>query len=258
MRGRELELDDLATASCAKAANIVTSNNMVVVVFMFPPIEMYSNGAATLRNVKRGFDLRLLRVATASFRPALDALDRQPDPQGNRNISRVAAGCRLVEFGRDVPPRCLVAEVRGQVLPDQKRTSASVASVMTPGMISGRAGARDQSAAVLLTRAMLAVGHPRDRGYRRRLINAAARIASLARHARAALARVRALARAAPRAIGMLLADPAGVVAIQARHDGKICCRVGESSRFPMPRFDSAVAVDSFSGPAARWVAGDR
>ena len=115
-----MELDDLATASCAKAASIVTSNNMVFVVFMFPPIEMYSNGAATLRNVKRGFDLRLLRVATASFRPALDALDRQPDPQGNRNISRVAAGCRLVEFGRDVPPRCLVAEVRGQVLPDQK------------------------------------------------------------------------------------------------------------------------------------------
>ena len=46
-----------------------------------------------------------------------------------------------------------------------------------------------------------------------RLINAATRIAKLARHASAAIASIRTLAIAAPRAIGMVLADPAGAVA---------------------------------------------
>jgi hypothetical protein len=52
-----------------------------------------------------------------------------------------------------------------------------------------------------------------------RPINAATRIAKLARHAGAAVASIHALAVTAPGAIGMLLADPAGVVAIQARHE---------------------------------------
>ena len=45
---------------------------------------------------------------------------------------------------------------------------------------------------------------------------------ALARHASAAIARIRTLVVTAPRAIGMVLADPAGVVANRARHDGKI------------------------------------
>jgi len=85
---------------------------------------------------------------------------------------------------------------------------------MTLGMIIGRVRRRDQSATVLLPRAILVVGHARDRRFCRRLIDLAARVASLARHSDFdAIARVLALARAAPRAIGMLLADPAGVVA---------------------------------------------
>jgi hypothetical protein len=46
-----------------------------------------------------------------------------------------------------------------------------------------------------------------------RLINAATRIARLARHASAAIASIRTLAVTAPRPIGMIFADPAGVVA---------------------------------------------
>jgi hypothetical protein len=71
-------------------------------------------------------------------------------------------------------------------------------------------------------RAILVERHARDRGNCRRLIDPAARVANLTRHASAAVARVRTLAVTAPRAIGMVLADPAGVVANRARHDCKI------------------------------------
>jgi hypothetical protein len=65
-----------------------------------------------------------------------------------------------------------------------------------------------------MPRAVLVVGHARDRGNCRRLVDPAARVACLARHADFdAIARVLALAIAAPRAIGRLLTDPAGVVA---------------------------------------------
>jgi hypothetical protein len=57
-------------------------------------------------------------IDAASLRSAFDALKRQRDPQGDRNIRRVADGRGLVEFCRDVPPRCLVAEVRRQMLLD--------------------------------------------------------------------------------------------------------------------------------------------
>jgi hypothetical protein len=66
---------------------------------------------------------------------------------------------------------------------------------------------------------MLAVGHARDRRDRRRLIDATARAASLARHARTTLAGVGALARATPWPVEMVFADPSAVIANVARHD---------------------------------------
>jgi hypothetical protein len=79
-------------------------------------------------------------------------------------------------------------------------------------------------------RAVLVERHARDRGNCRRLIDSAARVASLAWHADFdAIARVLALAIAAPRAIGMLLTDPSRVVANYARHEAKIGAGPGES-----------------------------
>jgi hypothetical protein len=95
--------------------------------------------------------------------------------------------------------------------------SASVATVMTLGMVIGRGRRRDQSATVFLPRAILVVGHARDRGKLGRIIDPASGIA-LARHAGAAITGIRPLAVAAPRPIGMVLAHPARVVANQARH----------------------------------------
>jgi hypothetical protein len=64
----------------------------------------------------------------------------------SRQPSRVAAGSGFVEFGGDVPPRPLIAEVRRQMLRNERADVASVVSVVTFGMTSGRGRRSDQSA----------------------------------------------------------------------------------------------------------------
>jgi hypothetical protein len=101
---------------------------------------------------------------------------------------------------------------------------------MTEGLTSGRGSDRDQSAAVLLTRAILVDCHAGDRRDGRRRIDPAARVASLARHADFdAFARVGALARSAPRTIRMVFADPSAVIA-------KCCTSLRRSGFLPLRR----------------------
>jgi hypothetical protein len=89
-----------------------------------------------------------LARAYAVAQPATAADTRRPlataPCEGDRDICRVAAGHRLVEFGSDVPPRPLVLVVRRQMLVDNVRTPSSVDSVINFGITSGRGGGRDQ------------------------------------------------------------------------------------------------------------------
>jgi hypothetical protein len=81
-----------------------------------------------------------------SFHDGIDAFQGQHQPQRHADFQQVflAVG-RLCNLSRDVPPSRLAAVLLGQVLVDQSRTSASVESFMTVGMVSGRGNGRDQS-----------------------------------------------------------------------------------------------------------------
>jgi hypothetical protein len=83
-------------------------------------------------------------------------------------------------------------------------------------------------------------------GLGRRLINAAAGIAELAGHARAATARIGPLTLTLPRAVRMVLTHPAGGVAIQARHGLQIGAKSAQGILlfwFGRPECDAAVAT---------------
>jgi hypothetical protein len=120
--------------------------------------------------------------------------------EGDRDICRVAAGHRLVEFGSDVPPRPLVLVVRRQMLVDNVRTPSSVDSVINFGITSGRGGGRDQFGRTINDAAPC-----RDRSSPERaetLLAAHRRprpIASFARDARSALARIAVAAKPSTR-----------------------------------------------------------
>jgi hypothetical protein len=60
-----------------------------------------------------------LQGAPVSLCAALDTLQRQRQTQRHGYLDRIAAAGRFVEFGRNVLPCPLVAEVRRQMLRDQ-------------------------------------------------------------------------------------------------------------------------------------------
>ena len=80
--------------------------------------------------------------------PACDAIELQHDPQRDRDLSHIllafsgafeqAANRREVNFARYRLGRCFSTRIR---------TSASVASSMTPGTVTGRGNGCDQSGA---------------------------------------------------------------------------------------------------------------
>ena len=138
-------------------------------------------------------------------------------------LSSSAATCRHDRLSRKCAGRCFAMSVRA---------SASVASVVTFGMTS--AAAAGATSAPSMTGPLVAINrHARDRRFCRRLIDAAARIAKLAWHAGATVARIGALARPAPWPIRMVLTNPSAVIANATRHDDSTLARVSAEPRSP-------------------------